>query len=623
MLLPFIWLLFCTGAVTARAQTRQLPEPTAPPVMTRPTVSPTVQPVPTVQPTQPVQPLDTGTMPQPIAIPGGPVAPGSIQPGVISGKPLPGGPTLWVFANPTAKALGPTSARVDWKSRESATGYRVWRNGVAIAEVSPRTPTQNFVDAGLAPGSLNTYKIWAMQAQSPPARKGDRLGALLEESNAVSVGTPAIVAPTDITASVIASGPNVVRLSWSAARGAVAYRVFRDNQAIQASLGAVTFDDGGVASGTHTYEVQSLYPAPNGAQVLGTISHSVRIRIGPFNAIAVGDSVMWGQGLADMPGQPHKFASRVRDWLQSTMGKPVALTSFAHSGAIFTPGSAAQETMITPGEVPNSFPTISHQALMDAPAALARSGISPADVDLVLVDGCINDIGITTILDPSQSDAAIGSATNAACGGTASLLSSIHTTFPAAKIVLTGYWAVVSPSSDLTAVASLVVTAGIVVGPAAAATVGIPLDPVTGTIAGLVSSTILRDKLVNHSYTFLTASNAALAAAADSVNSQFRGGWVSFVRPAFKADNAYASPDTWLWLIPTDLFPKDELYAQRVKTCGTVKFASASDAVKCVEASMGHPNVLGAQAYANAITAELASSVPVWKQVHATVQHAH
>ena len=612
-----IGLSFTLAGGTVLAQT---PIPSAPTVGTVPT-----RPLPTVVPTvaPSVQP-----MPGPAGIPapivGDVVAPGSVQPpAIIGGKPLPGPAQIWVFANPSGLALGPTSAQLDWKSREGATSYRVWRNGVAIAEVpSKGEASHRIVDSGLAPGSLNTYKVWAMSLASQRAETRDPAGALLEVSNSTVVGTPALAPPTGITASLTSAAANAVRVSWLGASSAVAYRLYRDNQALPGTVAGLSYDDASVASGTHVYAVQSLYSAPQGVQITGLMSSPVKIRVGPFNVVAFGDSVMWGQGLLDAPGQSHKFSSRVRDWLQNSLGKPVTLTSFAHSGATFTPGNSAQEIMATPGEVPNSFPSITRQVLIDAPATLPRAGINLLDVDLVLVDGCSNDIGIATILDPSQPDAEIAAATSGACGGMTSVLTGIRKLFPAARIVLTGYWGIVSPQSDLTAVATLLISAGIVLAPPVAATLGIPLDPVTGLIAGAVTSAVLRNSLVNHSNTFLNASNTALAMATASVNSQQGAGWVTFVQPPFQSDNAYAAPNTWLWLVPTDLFPKDEMFRQRQQICGTVKFQSALEQAKCVQASMGHPNVLGAQAYADAIAAQLATSLGAWRLAHAATQHA-
>jgi hypothetical protein len=597
-----------------------LTAPTAPPPLTQPIGSPAVQPLP---PTQPVQ---SGTMP--VVIPGGPIAPGSIQRSPIAVQPIPTAPAIWQFANPVAVVIAPTTVEVRWATRPGATGYRIWRNGVAIANVPALPSAQVFDDAGLAPVFANTYKVWAMQAGKMPTK--DPLGTLLEESNLAYANspapvsqTPAHVRPTGITATIIAAGAtNVVRVTWHAAPGAAGYFVSRDGNVFGGMQTGTTLDDSGVPNGGHFYFVQSVYPKQGGGFDLAasTVSSPVRIRLGPLNMIAVGDSIMWGQGLADMPGRPHKFTSLVRDWVQTAMGKQVTLMPFAHSGAIITPGNLVEEGTVLPGgEAPSSFPTVGRQALTDAVTALTRSGIRPEDVDLVLVDGCVNDIGITTVLDPSKSDDDIAGTTMRICGGMAKLLSDIHGKYPNAKIILTGYFPIVSTSSDLTAVVGLVAATGVVLSAAVAGPLGIPLDPATGTI---VASLTLRSILINHSGTFLGTSNAALAMAANTANGNSRSNWVTFVTPGFQANNAYAAPNSWLWLVPTGLFPKDEVFSQRQQLCSMLKNTSGTDLARCVEASMGHPNVMGAQAYADAITAALATSVPTWQQIHATVQQA-
>jgi hypothetical protein len=601
----------------------------APAVIPRPIVVPVVQPV-----LAPV-PLPS---PAPVALPSGGVPvgvvpPGSVQP-VLPLAPIPtgAGPPLqvWVFANPTAHALSPTSAEVDWAVREGATLYRVWRDGVAIADVDPQSPSQRFVDAALAPGRGYSYKVWAMQSLHRPRDAKDRTGGLLEESNATFVATPAapvLAAPTNVTANIVLTVPrsSVVHLSWSAAAGAAAYRVFRDGQIIQLGTAGVMADDSSVADGTHLYVVQSLYSGFGNTQVLGPFSSAVTIRTGPFIAIALGDSIMWGQGLSDATGS-HKFTSRVRDWVGSSLVKPATLTSFAHSGADLNLPVGEPRRDPTLGEVPNSFPTVWEQLAM-AVASLSTpppgaTPTSPDDVDLVLVDGCTNDIGIRTILNPLVTETAIAANATALCSGMADFLTAVHGTFKNAKIIVTGYFPIVSPVSDLTALGTLLADVGIVIAPAAAASLGIPLDPVSGAIAGFIVSEYLRKSLVSHSAIYAASTTSALATAVSIANAKAGGGWSTFVAPPFQDVNAYAAPATWLWLVPTGLFPKDEVFDERSKMCSAVTFLDASQPALCVEASMGHPNVLGAQAYADAITAQLAAVLPVWSLRHATVQHA-
>ena len=588
--------------------------PTAPPTLTRPVVPEVVQPA-APSATQPI------------------VMPGTVQPvGTAISKPLPGPPVIWVFANPVAKVLGPTSVELAWRAREGATGYRVWRNGVAIVDIPAQPASQSIVDTMLVPVFANTYKVWAMQAGRTRTR--DPLGILLEESGPAyasssappSAAAPAHMAPTNIKATIVAAGANnVVQLTWNAAAGAQAYFMFRDGTLLSSSVTGTSYNDSGLPDGSHTYSLQSFYPTADGKSFdmsANTRSKPVRIRIGPLNVVAVGDSVMWGQGLADLPGNPHKFTTIVHDWLQTRMGTPVMLNAFAHSGAIVTPGTQVQEAMILPGEIPSSFPTVGRQALSIAPAALARLGVTLNDVDLVLVDGCTNDIGITTILNPSIADSEIANTTMKFCSSVTKLLVDIHTTYPNAAIVVTGYFPIVTPSSDIHAVGALAVSVGAIVGPAAAALAGVPLDPVSVIVGLGITYEVLRQTLIGHSNTYIGTSNAALSMAAATVNAQLRGGWVTFVSPPFSDVNAYSSPVSWLWPIPSAVTGRDEVYAQRQQDCAAAMLPSDGDNAKCVIASIGHPNILGAKAYADAITMVLPKFLPQWKQTLSIVQTA-
>ena len=97
---------------------------------------------------------------------------------------------------------------------------------------------------------------------------------------------------------------------------------------------------------------------------------------------------------------------------------------------------------------------------------------------------------------------------------------------------------------------------------------------------------------------------------------------MTFVRPPFQSNNAYAAPNMWVWKVPSGIYGRDEVFNQRSPICTNAGWLSGAQKALCVEASIGHPNVLGALAYANAITAELVKSLPAWKQLHSSVQHA-
>jgi hypothetical protein len=401
------------------------------------------------------------------------------------------------------------------------------------------------------------------------------------------------------------------------------------------------YNDQNLPAGTYTYTVQSLMRAGDGAEVLGEPSRPVQLLVRPFNIIAVGDSIMWGQGLA----QDHKFVTKVQQWLQSQFGpgKEVRLRNFARSGALVKlqpPTVEAQyavELSTISAEIPRDTPSVMYQALFLAPGP----GVDPSDVDLVLVDGCANDVDLARyVLDPTVSEAALGARIQEKCGSTDLVgsmvhnLGEIHGRFPNAKVLLTGYYPIISQGAVLTAVAVFLqhMLGGSFTGVGAAtggiaSMFGIPIDPVTGAVAGQILATATTKKLLDaetsHSVVFQANTTSTLSTDVAIANQRFGQNRIRFVGVPFTASNAYAMPDSWLWLVPSPVAmpgvpnSKDEVYDQRTRECSAAK----AD-FKCVVASMGHPNAAGAQVYANSIIASLAEFMSGWRAVHATTQTA-
>ncbi len=112
----------------------------------------------------------------------------------------------------------------------------------------------------------------------------------------------------------------------------------------------------------------------------------------PLHMLVLGDSIMWGQGLKT----PDKSWWRLKNWLQEKTGRDVIERIEAHSGAAIeaTPGS--EQFTSKDGEVNLLTPTIN----MQVDAARKYYG-DPAKVDLILVNGCINDVDVRTLLDAS------------------------------------------------------------------------------------------------------------------------------------------------------------------------------------------------------------------------------
>ena len=158
----------------------------------------------------------------------------------------------------------------------------------------------------------------------------------------------------------------------------------------------------------------------------------------PLQMLVIGDSIMWGQGLRD----DEKFSSRVRCWLQEKTDRDVKLHMEAHSGAVIS-GSASAQPAFTSinGEVNMTSPTINDQ-LDHAVQFYKQSQTSPA---LILMNGCINDIGVKNLLAASTALEDLRTQARLNCGEKMQLLlRRVKDSFPQAHVVVTGYYPIVS-----------------------------------------------------------------------------------------------------------------------------------------------------------------------------------
>lgn len=617
---------------------------------------PPKQPLTTVKPLAPIKPLPAPGLLQP-------VAPGTIQQRPPLTTLQPGKLEAWTrFAQLRGEARDPTSARLTWLPRQDATHYRVLRNGAALAELpAPAGAPIEFIDSALAPATTYTYQVEAIQQRAGSARRApvarDQPFApialpqwtLLETSDRKGIVTPALEPPRDFSIALSDPTRRSVRVAWSLPKWATGVQVLRNGAPLTDVLDPriASYDDTGLPPGTHRYALRTLYAAPGQSTFSSAPTRELDLRVGPFRILAFGDSIMWGQGLAESS----KFTSLTRDALQRALNADVQLRSFAHSGAVLRntaapmpaigqqePTGFDQNRLVTPGEIPNGFPTVLHQINVQAPA----SGINPREVDLLLIDGCINDVGVMTILNPTKKPDEVGAVARTKCAAMAEVLRRAHEIFPNAAIVVTGYYPIVSPLTDLAALPIFVASA-VGVAALAAPLAGLPPDPVlaVGAIAvALGSVPVLRDSLSANSLAFQRAADATLAHAAQTVSTQVqRPGLVSYVPAPFTDRNAYAAPDSGLWLVPTGLYPgdQDDVIAMRRAQCQTpgvletsigrpfwtpTAGEQAEAAAKCPVASMGHPNRRGAQAYADAIGSALQHHLPRWREQFAPVRRA-
>jgi beta-glucosidase/6-phospho-beta-glucosidase/beta-galactosidase/lysophospholipase L1-like esterase len=309
----------------------------------------------------------------------------------------------------------------------------------------------------------------------------------------------------------------------------------------------------------------------------GVASPGFTLVLDTFRMVVVGDSVAWGQGL-----QEHeKYDTLVESALaakQANIG--VYKTMLAHSGATIGVGDATTLPAID-GEVPTSYPTIAQQvdAFTDAPET----------VDLVLVNGGLNDVNVRTVLNPLTKPSDLVALIDERCrNDMTTLLSAIAQKFENATIVVTGYYPMVTAASDTGLLEPLLIAAGIAV-----------LSLPGGFIATQAKPTIVKNCHILYDET-----TAKLTAAVDAVNDDLPSPRIIFANPSFADANAALAPEAWLFGINGDLTPQDNVVAgPRALVC--VANASRTDVEVCKRASIGHPNPSGAQKFAEAILAAI------------------
>ena len=160
-----------------------------------------------------------------------------------------------------------------------------------------------------------------------------------------------------------------------------------------------------------------------------------------LNMLVLGDSILWGQGLREQ----QKSWYRVKCWLQGTTGRIVDVVMKAHSGAVVERSPGQTQSHISPnGEVNLPLPSINEE--VDAAVQLYGEG---AKVDLVLVDGCINDVDVRNSLNASVTPSVIRERSANSCGpAMARLLRRITSAFPNAHVIVPGYYRIVSQQTE-------------------------------------------------------------------------------------------------------------------------------------------------------------------------------
>ena len=342
---------------------------------------------------------------------------------------------------------------------------------------------------------------------------------------------------------------------------------------------------------------------------------------GQLNMLVLGDSILWGQGLKEQ----NKSWYLVKTWLQAN-GHSVRERIEAHAGAMIgTPGAEMPKLLTVHGEIANAYPTLHDQIDI-----AVRSYVDPSHVDLVLVNGCINDVDARRFLNAGNTPEKIKALAQEKCGTPVEeLLTRIAATFPNAHIIISGYYPVFSDKTPrdffMRALAKRFYATLVPNGPK-------------------ISSREMLGRLTIISAAWYAASNSTLteAVARTNVRLAARGARqrVLFAQVPFETEHAFSARKSQLWgfdasflrkllvvltLGKVDLRTNDEVSSLRSAACRDFyqsvpgeteaeKRARRDRLMVCRLAAIAHPNRKGAVLYADAIREQLQSLLrnPGW-----------
>ena len=342
----------------------------------------------------------------------------------------------------------------------------------------------------------------------------------------------------------------------------------------------------------------------------------------PLDMLVIGDSILWGQGLK----KERKIWWRVKCWLQEKTGREVREKIEAHSGASIE--SAGNELLYSSnGEVPSYTPTVNQQV------AVARQHyVDPGVVDLVLVNGCINDVDVRNLLNAATNLQRLETNIKEACGERMQrLLGRVAREFPNAHLIVTGYYNIFSDETDHNRFTRMLVK---------------NLTSRTRDDEEM-SDKEMRRRLVDISNLWYRVSTVSLNRAVNAANTELANPRVRFAEIDFQPEHAFAAPETLLWnfkFASTNLTglrqaiviltlgtaaykSNDQVRELRSKSCKEIyeqfkkknetkqeKQSRESSYLACRYASLGHPNQMGALLYAEAIKGQLLGIITNWRK---------
>ncbi|MCW2608596.1 MAG: hypothetical protein JWO60_3289, partial [Frankiales bacterium] len=451
-----------------------------------------------------------------------------------------------------------------WDPVPGAVGYEVFSTPDPLTDFGPEpalsVPASTTRAAAPLPGGTDAW----FAVRTLFADGGSMVHPLTAGSSSTTVTEPGV----EVQQSAYRSCGRDVALTVDAASafsGLRGYEVLLDGKLVRSGQLDVHRDasQAEVATLTVTLTAAELSAATQSLEVRATGSDGVAgppwtstvSSACPDRKLAVvGDSIEWGQGLKEQD----KFWKIIQRDLEQG-GRRVEPTVYAHSGGVLA--GKSETCAKRPGEVPYSSPEV---LACQVPRVIADGA------DIVLLDGCINDVQVTEIIKgPLAVDARFD-----ICERTLpAVVDALHEGLPKAKIVLTGYYPFVSSLS--------------LASPGLAAA---KIQPFVGVGVAL-TGVALSVGPGHFDRTFRDLAHEVL---------QGREDYLAFADPAFEPQHSLFVPGSSLLWEGTN----DDVLVPRHQACH--EYIAVLDVglyTKCNIASMGHPNVKGALRYADAIKA--------------------
>jgi hypothetical protein len=355
--------------------------------------------------------------------------------------------------------------------------------------------------------------------------------------------------------------------------------------------------------------------------------------------LALGDSAMWGNGVANS----HKYVHLVAQYVANQTGRAVKLVTYAHSGANIADGDSCyaptfdSDNGVPPGDLNAGLPTI----LQQEGAALKDH----SDAELVLLDGCINDVSAYKVAMPfllsGMTSEEVSHRAHRWCSDNMlKLLQLTEKDFPLATVIVSNYWLIISEKSSPVGIAVSTTPSNFT--PSERKTYGRVEDLLEAELKAekelgrqVTDVSALADPRAtfkgwsDNSYAFLkttqtcfdwavatvdgktTKPNGAEACPeVDHVEAQPTTSAVRAFLAKVSTEPQYsygAGREKRVWSVPGIGHRKDEVYKERAPLCES-HYDNLADAFICHVNPTAHPNVPGADAYHKSITRILATA---------------